>query len=565
MAALKMDFYVILALHAALLAAAAPNLLQNPDFESLNNWDCSTHHCELTTDKHSGQHAIKSFGRTQNWMGPSQWITLKQNTRYEAVAFAKLLQNAQGKMFSKAYLSVEFDFNDGSKNYVHIAEQPTVKQGHWIELSGDLITPNKGIKASRIYIEGLDPGLDFLMDSASLTELPENTHWKAEADNVININRKQTMHLRVTADGHIDASQVQIEVIQTKHAFPFGTAVAADLLLTGDARYRDFIYQHFNWAVLENALKWQQMEGQRHHIDYDKPLRAIHELKSHGLKVRAHCVLWSVDKFNPSWVQGLHGNDLKQAVTERINGVVPKVKGLVEAWDVNNENLHGWFFQQHTGDFDYILDIYRQVHLADNTIPLFANDYDVVASSIMTTTYRDHILRIKNANVGLGGIGVQGHFGQGVCPDPTLIKRRLDKLSETGLPIFITELDVVVSDENHRADCYEKALRVFFGHPSVQGILIWGFWSNRHWRGEDASLVTGNEFRTNAAGQRYLHLIEQEWHTYTKRPLSQGGNFDVHGFKGEYQVKITYQGRALKEQHVTLGDSPQTVSLHVTA
>ncbi|KAL3873940.1 hypothetical protein ACJMK2_037017 [Sinanodonta woodiana] len=546
-------------------AAAGPNLLQNPDFESLSHWDCFSHHCELTLDKHSGQHAIKSSGRNQTIMGPSQWVTLKKNTRYEAVAFVKLLQNAHGKLFASIKLTVEYDFVDGSKNYVPIAEQPTVWKGNWIELSGDIFTPDKAIKTSRIYAEGLDPGIDFLMDSASLMEIPENTNWKSESDKVINSQRKQTMHVRISADANLDPSQIQIEVVQIKHAFPFGTAVAATELLTGDTRYRDFIYKHFNWAVLENALKWQVMEPTRHHIDYDKPLQAIHELKKHGIKVRAHCVVWSVDHTVPHWLQQMQGDALKQAVTERINGVVPKVKGLVEGWDVNNENLHGWFYQQHTGDFDYILDIYRQVHLADNTIPLFANDYDVVTSGKKTAAYRDHVLKIKNANVGLGGIGVQGHFSRGSCPDPTLIKRRLDKLSEAGLPIFVTEMDIILPDENHRADCYEKAMRAFFGHPNVQGILIWGFWSNRHWRGADASLVTGDEFKINAAGQRYLHLIEQEWHTSSKRNLTHGGNFDVHGFKGEYHVQVTYHGRVLAHQNVTLGESPQTVTLHVTA
>ncbi|KAK3598373.1 hypothetical protein CHS0354_034546 [Potamilus streckersoni] len=329
-----MGFNIVLIVGVAVVAAAAPNLLQNPDFESLSNWDCSTHHCELTTDKHSGQYAIKSSGRTQTWMGPSQWVTLKQNTRYEAVAFVKLLQSAQGKMFTRVSLTVEFDFDDGSKNYVPIAEQPTVWQGYWIELSGNFITPNRGIKGSRIYAEGCDTGIDFLMDSASLTEIPENTHWRAESDKVINsTQRKQTMHISVTTDAHVNSSQVLIEIIQTKNAFPFGTAVAADELLTGDGRYRDFIYQKFNWAVLENALKWQQMEGDRviayYRIDYDKPLRAIRELKSHGIKVRAHCVVWSVDEFNPNWLKGLYQDGLRQAVTERINGVVPKVKGLL--------------------------------------------------------------------------------------------------------------------------------------------------------------------------------------------------------------------------------------------
>ena len=28
-----------------------------------------------------------------------------------------------------------------------------------------------------------------------------------------------------------------------------------------------------------------------------------------------------------------------------------------------------------------------------------------------------------------------------------------------------------------------------YGHPAVEGILMWGFWAGAHWRGADAALV----------------------------------------------------------------------------
>ena len=56
----------------------------------------------------------------------------------------------------------------------------------------------------------------------------------------------------------------------------------------------------------------------------------------------------------------------------------------------------------------------------------------------------------------------------------------------------MTELDVQAQDENRRADFYEKALRSFYGHPAVEGILFWGFWDQLHWRGEKAALVRGD-------------------------------------------------------------------------
>ena len=55
------------------------------------------------------------------------------------------------------------------------------------------------------------------------------------------------------------------QVLQKKKSFPFGTAVNARKY-NGDAaggRYRDFIHQHFNWAVPKAALKWPAIERQR--------------------------------------------------------------------------------------------------------------------------------------------------------------------------------------------------------------------------------------------------------------------------------------------------------------
>ena len=48
-----------------------------------------------------------------------------------------------------------------------------------------------------------------------------------------------------------------------KHAFPFGTAMQANLVSDTSGiyqAYQDFFFNNFNYAVLENALKWKQME-----------------------------------------------------------------------------------------------------------------------------------------------------------------------------------------------------------------------------------------------------------------------------------------------------------------
>ena len=41
----------------------------------------------------------------------------------------------------------------------------------------------------------------------------------------------------------------------------------------------------------------------------------------------------------------------------------------------------------------------------------------------------------------------------------------------------------------------DTVLRIFYAHPAVEGILLWGFWGPIHGEGEEASLVSGREFR----------------------------------------------------------------------
>lgn len=52
-----------------------------------------------------------------------------------------------------------------------------------------------------------------------------------------------------------------MQLVQKKRAFAFGTAVSASYMTDPlQKTYQDFVYNNFEWAVLENALKWRQME-----------------------------------------------------------------------------------------------------------------------------------------------------------------------------------------------------------------------------------------------------------------------------------------------------------------
>ena len=53
-------------------------------------------------------------------------------------------------------------------------------------------------------------------------------------------------------------------------------------------------------------------------------------------------------------------------------------------WDVNNERLHGIWFEEQTGEADLLDTMFRDVRAHDPNATLFLNDYNVISSSRMT-------------------------------------------------------------------------------------------------------------------------------------------------------------------------------------
>ncbi|WAR12254.1 RSGI6-like protein [Mya arenaria] len=282
--------------------------------------------------------------------------------------------------------------------------------------------------------------------------------------------------------------------------FKFGSAVSATKIVDSSQHaYQNAFYNNFEWAVLENAEKWRQMESTRGQIDYDRPLHAIDALRSHGIKVRCHCAFWDKEEFTQDWVKQLHGDSLRTAITERIQGVISHTKGKCEQWDVNNELLHGHVYELQTGDPDITHSMFRQIHAIDGHPRLFLNDY---------------------------------------------------------------ELGINEQDDAHRATRLVDTLTMMFSHPSVEGVIFWGFWDGQIWE-KDAVLYTGSNVTPNAAGRAYEELFHTTWRTHVTSTIHGSTPFHVRGFKGEYELKVKHNGHVLQTETFTLAEAGKTLQIHL--
>jgi len=546
---------------ATLVVVVRGELLQNGGFQSLTGWDCwSPIHCALTTGPQAGQSAVQVTGRAEGWQGPSQYITVKAGFMYNVSAFVKVTNDkGQGQ---EVHMELDFQFTDNTHDYVTAANFQSVRVADgWVRVQGGFVAPtNKPLQQTRIYFEGPAAGVEFAVAQASVTELDDAQNWRAETDSVIEQLRKGDIHVRVTTAAGIDQHDIQIQIIQTKKSFPFGTVVVASDYNNnvGGGRYRQIVHDYFNWGVPANALKWYAIEPQQGQRVFQPALDMINGLHAHGLKVRGHNLVWSVEQYIQGWIKQLSGDTLRQAINHHVTDTLNETRGLLEHWDVNNEILHGHWFTDTLHDPNFNTDLFRLAHTTDPNVKLFLNEYNVVSFWGATNRYLAQALQLKAANVGLYGVGAQCHFSADQDPDPNAIKNRLDILAQAGLPIWITELDVKSSDDSKTADYIERALRATYGHPAVEGILLWMTWGG---------IARTDTYELTPAGHRMVDLFQNQWMTDETHTLSQQHEqFTVRGFHGDYEARVHYQGRELTSLKTTFTlnkGSDHTVNINV--
>lgn len=57
---------------------------------------------------------------------------------------------------------------------------------------------------------------------------------------------------------------------------------------------------------------------------------------------------------------------------------VNAAENSVEHWDVNNENLHGDWYEKATGNANITAKMFHDVHAVDPKVKLFLNDYGIM-------------------------------------------------------------------------------------------------------------------------------------------------------------------------------------------
>jgi len=260
---------------------------------------------------------------------------------------------------------------------------------------------------------------------------------------------------------------------------------------------------YWNQVTPENGGKWGSVEGTRDVMNWAQADASYALAKANGFKFKWHALVWGNQQ--PTWLNALGGTPEGRA--EQLDEIKEWMAAIAERYpnidqiDVVNEPLHdppctndsgGGFYCEALGGagatgWDWIINAFTLARQYFPNAELLINDYSITNDGNATTRYLQIIQLLKDRGL-IDGIGDQAHAFSttegGSMPNH---RANLDRLAATGLPIYITEFDLdgvqagVLNHEVQLAN-YQRVFPVFWEHPAVKGVTIWGYVRNNHWR-----------------------------------------------------------------------------------
>lgn len=257
---------------------------------------------------------------------------------------------------------------------------------------------------------------------------------------------------------------------------------------------------YWNKVTPENGGKWGSVEAERDVMDWRELDAAYAFAMQHGLPFQMHVMVWGNQQ--PEWIESLPPAEQREEIEEWFAAVAARYPAL-DMVEVVNEPLHdppgkddeggGNYLAALGGSgatgWDWILESFRMArrHFPDAT--LLINDYSITNSVADTERYRAIVELLKKEAL-VDAIGVQGHaFATTTETSMQVHRANLDRLASTGLPIHVTEMDIDGPDDAAQLRDMQRIFPVFWEHPAVRGVTMWGFRPGL-WRSkEGANLV----------------------------------------------------------------------------
>ncbi|WP_075186430.1 endo-1,4-beta-xylanase [Teredinibacter haidensis] len=249
---------------------------------------------------------------------------------------------------------------------------------------------------------------------------------------------------------------------------------------------------YFNQLVPENAGKWGSVEATRDTMNWGTLDEAYDFAQSNDIPFRMHVLVWGNQQ--PAWIEGLTQEEQLEEITEWFDAVAARYPNI-DYLEVANEVINDPPSGEGNGNYIDALGgaadnawLKTAFSMARDRFPnatLLINEYNVLSGGVLDD-YKAIIEDLQTDSL-VDGIGIQAHAFSTRGP-ASGIQAALDSLAETGLPIYITEMDIdgnptAAEDEvfsSEESDMiqlaeYKRLFPVIWDHDAVAGVTLWGY------------------------------------------------------------------------------------------
>ena len=381
----------------------------------------------------------------------------------------------------------------------------------------------------------------------------------------IETHRKGDAVVRVCNPDGTPCPGVKVTARQQDASFHFGSNIfKLDGYETAEAnrRYEEAFCGLFNAATV--PFYWKKLEPEPGQLRFaadsapiprrPPPDRVVDFCQKHGLRMHGHTLIWSYLRWSiPDWLPR-DPAEIDRLLEKRIREIADRYGSIIKRWDVVNEatanypddQVHPMPEEYERKAFEWAAKYFPEdVRLDINEVTHYWYPHK--------QQYVDLIQRLRDQGARIGGVGLQFHLftdeeldrlTKGEDFTPRQMLETLDAYETFDLPVHISEITLTAPDNSPegleaQADVARKLYRLWFSHPSVEGITWWNLPDGGAAPGEDTvfSGLLFDDLTPKPSYHALKDLIQKEWRTEMTGVTDETGCFRFRGFHGNYQIQ----------------------------
>lgn len=252
--------------------------------------------------------------------------------------------------------------------------------------------------------------------------------------------------------------------------------------ITTNGAVRDGFAMYWDQITPENEGKWGSVQPSQGTFNWSALDKIYAYAQSNHITFKQHTFVWGSQQ--PNWVSSSNAETAVKAWMKAFCERYPETKLI----DVVNEPpphttpryIDGMGGAGKSG-YDWIVNAFKWAREACPNAILILNDYNNIEYANDNEHTIDIVNKIKAAGAPIDAVGAQSHDVAKVST--ATVKGFIDKIaSSTGLPVYITEMDIGVADDNQQKTIMQDQITMYWNNDNVKGITLWGYVVGATWR-----------------------------------------------------------------------------------